>query len=117
MADTELPQGKEPNDSGTVTPGDPFGTQKKEFTRDSPPPDQVNGFHARSDLDSSWSAQHHTLGLKHDQAAPGDHKHDGKSSRKLMEGISVTGSKGGNAALGDLITKLSVALGFTDNTT
>jgi hypothetical protein len=34
----------------------------------------------------------------------------------IMEGITVSGSKGGNAALADLITKLAAALGFTDAT-
>ena len=108
---------KEPADSGATVPGDPFATQKKEFTKDTPAPDVVIAFHARSDLDSSSTAQHHTLGIKHDQAAPGDHKHDGKASRRLMEGTTITGSKGGNAALDDLIDKLAVVLGFTDNTT
>jgi hypothetical protein len=112
-----LPGSKDPNDTGSVVAGDPFSYQKKEFTRDTPPPDQVAGFHARSDLDSSWNAQHHTLGIKHDQASPGDHIHDGKSSRRLMEGQTLTGSKGGNVALANLITKLSATLGFTDSTT
>ncbi len=112
-----LAEDKDPKDTGSVVAGDPFSYQKKEFTKDSPPPDQVAGFHARSDLDSSWQAQHHTLGIKHDQASPGDHIHDGKSSRRIMEGITVTGSKGGNVALANLITKLSAALGFTDSTT
>lgn len=112
----DLPQDKDPNDSGSVVPADPFGTQKKEFTKDTATPEEVSRFHARSDVDSAWSAQHHTLGIKHDQSAPGDHKHDGKGSRKIMEGITVTGSKGSNAALADLITKLAAALGFTDNT-
>lgn len=69
------------------------------------------------DTDSSAFAKHHTLGRKHHQASSGDHNHDGINSRKLMTGITVTGSKGGNAALADLITKLSTALGFTDGTT
>lgn len=101
----------------TVIPNDPFGGIKKSKEKTTPPPDQVNSFHSRSDVDSGWQAQHHTLGIKHDQAAAGDHKHDGNNSKKLMEGITVTGSKGGNAALADLITKLAAALGFTDGTT
>jgi len=108
---------KEAEDSGATVAGDPFATQKKEFGKDTAAPDVVIAFHARSDVDSSTTAQHHTLGLKHDQSAPGDHKHDGKSSRRLMEGITITGAKGGNAALADLIDKLTDVLGFTDNTT
>lgn len=78
---------------------------------------EVNRLHRRSDVDSSHAAQHHTLGVKHDQASPGDHKHTGDNSLKIMDGISVTGSRGGNAAVADLISKLSSALGFTDATT
>lgn len=101
----------------TVIPEDPFGPVKTPKQKNTPDPLTVNQFHARSDVDSSWQAQHHTLGVKHDQASPGDHKHNGDNSRLIMEGISVTGSKGGNVALADLITKLAAALGFTDNTT
>lgn len=58
-----------------------------------------------------------SLGPGNLQASPGDHKHDGTTSKQLMTGITITGSKGGNAALADLITKLAAALGFTDGTT
>lgn len=78
---------------------------------------ESNDFHARDDVDTSTLAHHHTLGTKHDQAAPGDHRHQGENSLQLMEGIIVSGSKGGNAALTDLITKLAEVLGFTDATT
>jgi hypothetical protein len=39
--------------------------------------------HRKSDLDSSQAAQHHTLGISYNQASPGDHQHDGKTSRKI----------------------------------
>ena len=94
---------------------DDFSTQvrrKGEFD-----PRTVEKLHATSDVDSDVLAQHHTLGVTHNQAAFGDHDHDGTNSSLLMTGITVTGSKGGNAALADLITKLSAALGFTDSTT
>lgn len=48
-----------------------------------PPGQDVNDFHTRSDVDSSPRAQHHTLGLKHNQAAIGDHDHDGVNSKRL----------------------------------
>lgn len=101
----------------TVVPNDPFGTQKSTETKTAPPPEQVNKFHERSDVDSSWSAQHHSLGVKHDQASPGDHIHNGEGSLFLMEGVTITGSKGGNAALASLINALADYLGFTDGTT
>lgn len=53
------------------------------FPRTRFPPDQVNAMHANSDVDSSQIAQHHTLGPRHNQAAPGDHTHNGVSSRAL----------------------------------
>lgn len=80
-------------------------------------PEEVRVFHEQSDLDTKHNAQHHTLGKRDYQASPGNHKHEGIYSERLMKGITISGSKGGNAALADLITKLSVALGFTDETT
>jgi hypothetical protein len=107
---------KEESDPVAVA-GDPFANRKEPATKETPTPREVAALHARSDLDSSQQAQHHTLGIKHDQASPGDHKHDGKSSRKLLEGQSLTGVKSGGSALTNLIDMLEAALGFTDNTT
>jgi len=45
--------------------------------------DQVKSFHQNSDIDESPIAQHHTLGALPSQASPGDHVHDGTSSRKI----------------------------------
>ncbi len=39
--------------------------------------------HSNSDVDSSVTSQHHTLGVQHNQASPGDHTHNGKSSKKI----------------------------------
>ena len=44
---------------------------------------EVNDFHLNSDLDKSTLSQHHTLGPQPNQASPGDHSHDGKTSRRL----------------------------------
>lgn len=76
----------------------------------------VKRFHNQSDVDSAQTAQHHTLGIRQDQAAPGGHKHDGKTSRKLLEGTTITGSRGGNVALASVI-QLLVKLGAVDSTT
>lgn len=100
-----------------AVPGDPFANRKEPVVKDQPSPRDVAHLHARSDVDSSSQAQHHTLGIKHDQASPGDHKHDGKSSRKLLEGKTLNGTKSGGTALTNLIDMLETALGFTDNTT
>jgi len=50
---------------------------------DSVPAQDVNKLHENSDVDSSEIAQHHTLGILRTQASPGDHVHDGKSSKRI----------------------------------
>lgn len=66
---------------------------------------------------SSFRAEPRSLGTGNTQASPGDHTHDGVMSRRLMSGVTITGSKGGNTALANLITALADALGFEDATT
>jgi len=39
--------------------------------------------HDRADTDMGPRSLHHTLGIKHNQASPGDHNHDGVTSRKI----------------------------------
>lgn len=57
------------------------------MTQPVPSSDEVNKAHTNSDVDSSVTAQHHTLGIQHNQASPGDHKHDGKSSKRIGKGL------------------------------
>lgn len=57
----------------------------------SPSPREVNAFHARSDKDTSSIAQHHSLGPDHNQASPGDHLHDGRTS-KFLATHTLTGA-------------------------
>lgn len=54
------------------------------------PPSSVESTkaHANSDVDASTNAQHHTLGIQHNQGSPGDHKHDGHSSKRIGKGIN-----------------------------
>lgn len=98
---------------------DPFGGIKKDKKRASADPREVNAFHGASDLDTGPNAQHHSLGVKHNQASSGDHVHDGGSSRKIGTGLNLTltGSKGGNVALANLITMLKTVIEFNDTTT
>lgn len=102
-----------------IIKGDPFGEIKSANNDSVPLADVVNNFHIHSDKDSSTTAQHHSLGTNRNQASPGDHIHDGKNSRKLGEGagLTVTGSRGGNAALASLLSMLANFVEFTDNTT
>lgn len=54
-----------------------------------PSSSESNKQHSNSDIDTSVTAQHHTLGISHNQASPGDHKHDGHSSKLLGKGINL----------------------------
>lgn len=81
-----------------------------------PQPDVVDDFHTNADTDIRVESLHHTLGAAPTQASPGDHLHDGGTSGLLVSGMSVTGSRGGNAALPSIIAIL-VRLGARDNTT
>lgn len=59
------------------------------MTQPTPTPTEVSKFHSNSDVDSATTSQHHTLGIKNGQASPGDHKHDGKSSKKIGKGLDT----------------------------
>jgi hypothetical protein len=78
-------------------------------------PITVAKFHEKADTDADANAVHHTLGPRHDQASPGDHKHDGVASLKLLNGTTISGSRSGGAALVSVIAAL-VKLGATDGT-
>lgn len=79
-------------------------------------PKTVAKFHEKADTDASQTAIHHTLGPRNGQAASGDHNHNGTNSVQLLKGTTITGSRGGNAAVASIITAL-VKLGATDGTT
>lgn len=81
----------------------------------SPPADVVQQFHKNSDLDRSATSQHHTLGTAEYNAASGAHNHRDGLSVPLFDGLVLTGSKGGNVALANLISLLT-QFGLTDNT-
>lgn len=102
-----------------VVEGDPFGEIKYERRSTAPNPRDVNLAHVRSDVDSSQIAQHHSLGIQHNQAAAGDHSHNGSGSRKVGTGLGldVTGAKAGNTALASLIAQLQKVIDMTDHST
>lgn len=93
---------------------DPFAT--KEMASGTYSAQVVEKFHRNSDVDASKTSQHHTIGPGANQVASGVHNHDGTETRALLDGVNLTGSKAGNAALASVIAAL-VALGATDNTT
>lgn len=92
----------------------------KDFSKFSPfSPITVNQMHTRSDIDSGPTAQHHTLGYGRNQASPGSHVHDGTTSKPIGAGLGLTvsGSKAGNAALASLILQLQKIMDLKDVTT
>ncbi len=81
-------------------------------------PLDVARLHQRSDLDGQPSSQHHTLGSGQNQASPGNHRHNGRDSPKLYPNPPViTGSRGGNVALENLLNSLAQLGVITNNTT
>jgi hypothetical protein len=122
-----------PTSVSPVTKPDQFGqvydAQKDVSSGKVPSAAESNRAHSQSDVDSSPRSQHHTLGKRRNQASPGDHIHDGISSPKLgarqmdpsgnvtIPALVLTGSKGGNVALTNLIAMLKNFVDFTDNTT
>jgi hypothetical protein len=76
--------------------------------------DEVKSLHRDSDVDESPIAQHHTLGILPNQAAHGDHVHDGKSSRKInYSDIEGTPASSTGAALSSGIATLNFGSGST----
>jgi hypothetical protein len=89
------------------------------FERDEnpkPPSQVVDDFHENSDVDSRAEAQHHTLGPNPNQAAPGNHTHDGGDSALILEGETISGSRDTDAWRIS-VNALLVRLGATDNST
>lgn len=84
------------------TIGDKNFGEAKQFAS----PQAVNDFHRNSDIDSSPEAQHHTLGVGANKAAPGDHRHNGEDSPLLLEGVSISGSRSNGDALNQLLIVL-----------
>jgi|TARA_R110000803_G_scaffold7394_1_gene23823 hypothetical protein len=82
-----------------------------------PTPEEVNFYHLAADKDAGSGALHHTLGLGSSQASPGNHRHDGRDSRRIkysdIEG-APTGSDGsaGSTVLSGIAT-LDFGLGRT----
>jgi hypothetical protein len=95
-----------------VIENDPFGKIKPTTKEGAPKEEEVERLHTNSDRDSATTAQHHTLGRKHNQASTGDHNHNGVNSKRVGEGVTITGSRTSGTALQNLI----LALGFTDGT-
>lgn len=61
--------------------------------------EEVNLLHLNADKDAGAGALHHTLGQNSSQASPGNHRHDGRDSKRIelrnLVGESITYNPGG----------------------
>lgn len=75
----------------------------------------VKDLHTNADTDGSPKALHHTLGPGANQAAAGNHTHDGGGSAIVspLEGTTITGSRATDAWRTSVMAAL-VRLGATD---
>jgi hypothetical protein len=81
-----------------------------------PPFEEVRQLHTNADTDADTSALHHTVGSQPAQASPGDHTHDGGSSNPLLQGITISGTRG-TAAYNQSLEAALVALGASNQAT
>lgn len=92
------------NQSGEPNVTDKFGQKYNADADDSKwsgeSPADSRKYHSRADTDSGPNSFHHTLGPKRNQASPGNHNHDGTTSKKLDYSQQAT----------DLITFVTQAL-------
>jgi len=92
------------------------GQAKALLPTDKPDAATVEDFHTNADTDVRSESLHHTLGPGAGQASPGNHTHNGGDSELLLDGMTVSGSRGGVSALPSIIAAL-VRLGLTDQST
>lgn len=92
------------------------GTPKTKAQDPAPSNKDVERLHTNASVDTKKKDMHHTIGPGENQAASGAHTHNGSDSPRLLDGVVITGAKGGNAALASAISAL-VKLGATDSTT
>lgn len=59
---------------------------------------EIQRAHTNADVDAAVTAIHHTLGILHNQASPGDHTHNGKSSKRIGKGLDPSFPTTANAA-------------------
>ena len=97
-----------PDNSGSLT----FPTAK-----------EVENFHRNSDINKRPESIHHSLGLSHNQAAYGDHQHDGSTGTLLFGSAgpnstfnqNIGTDQGQKDATKQILTILA-SLGITDST-
>lgn len=97
--------------------GDTGGEPKTKKENPSPSSSVVSRFHANDDVDVRGESHHHTLGPKDTQSSPGNHVHDGGTSKKILDGYIIVGSKASPSTVLPSLLAAMVRLGAKDNTT
>ena len=112
------------NKANVSTGAAPYGTatrdsQAPKTKKEDPTPSGriVEQFHKNDDVDVRKESHHHTLGPIASQASPGDHKHDGGTSPKILDGYILTGSKSSPMTMWPSIIACLTRLGAKDSTT
>src|SRR5690349_3160152 len=82
-----------------------------------PTSEQVAKIHEKSDKDGGPKSQHHTLGPGPNQAAPGNHTHDGGNSAFLLDDYTLIGSRADTATMVLKFIEIFKKLGMNDATT
>lgn len=95
----------------------PVNTPKVKPADTTPDQRTVERFHLHADTDIRDVSIHHTLGISPTQASPGAHTHDGGSSKKILDGFTLSGSRASLAAVLPDILNCLVRLGAKNNTT
>lgn len=104
-------------DQQAIKRSTPTGGRDVEEEERSPDNKTVEDFHKNASVDTRPEDIHHRLGSEPNQAAPGDHRHDGTSGVLLLEGVIISGSKASPSTVLPSIISALVRLGATDSTT
>jgi hypothetical protein len=111
---------REVKNQGTTQYGQKLqGTAEPKPKDEDPSPNRrvVDAFHKHSDVNERKESLHHTLGPGPGEASPGEHVHDGGTSKVILEGFTLTGSKSAPITMWPSIIACLTRLGAEDNTT
>lgn len=97
----------------------PGPTGGKDVSDEERSPDNktVDDFHKNASVDTRPEDIHHRLGIEPNQAAAGNHNHDGTSGVLLLDGVIISGSKASPSTVLPSIIGALVLLGAQDSTT
>lgn len=104
-------------DQGAIRKPGPTGGKDTADAERSPDNKTVDDFHKNASVDTRPEDIHHRLGIEPNQAAAGDHRHDGSNGVLLLDGVIISGSKASPSTVLPSIIGALVQLGATDSTT